>query len=170
MAKGPFNTTFAQAYDIATKDAARLAKMAWKQSCENFLESIGTTGAGISFAANIVQFYDGTSGASGAVPLQAMYMFTPQASSVPTTITIQSYLANSITVNPDGSITGIKALAQLNGDQVYLNPSFWGGNSKADLTTVLHELIHNVTGLTDDDIKNRFNSSLDALLKANKCP
>ncbi len=86
-----------------------------------------------------------------------------------------SVMAASVSVAPGApgqpSVwAGDKAVAQLSGNAVYINASFWGGGASADLTTVMHELIHNVTGLTDDDIMAKFGLSLDQLLANNKCP
>lgn len=46
-----------------------------------------------------------------------------------------------------------KAISSANGNFILINPTHWGGmgNSGNDFATVLHELIHNVTGLADPD-------------------
>jgi hypothetical protein len=41
-----------------------------------------------------------------------------------------NYPTSSVPRLPDGSVTGYKAVAQLNGDQVYLNSSFWEATPK----------------------------------------
>jgi hypothetical protein len=50
---------------------------------------------------------------------------------------------------------GTVAQSQLNGNTVYINPSLINpGNFYQNLGTMLHEILHNVTGLTDGDIQS----------------
>jgi hypothetical protein len=64
-------------------------------------------------------------------------------------MTVNDYLARP---NKEPDVTkAIKAVAELNGNRVFLNTKWWGGNYFDDVATVMHELIHNVTGLTDPD-------------------
>jgi YD repeat-containing protein len=47
---------------------------------------------------------------------------------------------------------------------IYLNPQYWGSGYYEDRGTVLHELLHSVTGLTDTDFtRARYTGWRDAL-------
>ena len=59
----------------------------------------------------------------------------------------------------------MKAVAAALGDEVFINPAYWGGNFADDWATMLHELIHNVTGIVDGA---RFTGDLSDALK-NAC-
>jgi TRAP-type uncharacterized transport system substrate-binding protein len=67
----------------------------------------------------------------------------------------------------------VKAVADLNGYRVFINPALWGADGRADMATVIHELIHNATGLTDSDFERKLEAAglgkdLSAELRA-KC-
>jgi hypothetical protein len=49
------------------------------------------------------------------------------------------------------------AVAQLGGPNIYLNSTLINaGDYYTNRATALHEILHNVTGLTDPDIQRRF--------------
>ena len=54
------------------------------------------------------------------------------------------------------------------GTERYVNTQWWGGDVYDDLATIMHELIHNVTGLTDPDFERAGLGRLSNDLK-NKC-
>jgi len=110
------------------------------------------------------EFLDGTQSTNVVASLYANSVLTkslgPEAKS--------TEIREIITKEKDGK--AIKALAELNGNKIYLNPKWWWGGEYFldDLSTVMHELIHNVTGLTDADFESRGFEGLSNVLKT-KC-
>ena len=162
---GPRYTSWGQALAIAKSAAKEIAqKKKWRKDCEEVLKALGTSGAEISAGANRVQFLDGTQSTNVVASLYANSVLTkslgPEAKS--------TEIREIITKEKDGK--AIKALAELNGNKIYLNPKWWWGGEYFldDLSTVMHELIHNVTGLTDADFESRGFEGLSNVLKT-KC-
>jgi len=69
------------------------------------------------------------------------------------------------TTNLNDPTKVIKAIAELNGTLVFLNPSYWGSNRDSDKVTVIHEILHNITGHTDDDFARMLNGDLSSMLR-----
>ena len=138
-------TSFEQAFNIARRAAREIEKKKkWNKDCEKLLTSLGTSSTSIAEAASRVVFIE----APGSTVLYAsLYSNTVLAAAAAAqwkATTIGGYIA----ANPN-----TKAIAELNGNRVYLNQKWWGGNYNEDLATVMHELVHNITGLTDSDIE-----------------
>jgi len=161
-AAGPRNTSWERALKAATDAAKRIAKKKWKKDCEEVLIALGTSGAAISEAAAHVQFLDGT---KSTEVVASLYANTPLAKSLDERRK-STEIRDFIVIEEGGK--GKKALAELNGSKIYLNPKWWANEYFDDMATVLHELIHNVTGLTDADFENRGYEDLSNVLKA-KC-
>ncbi len=128
----------------AAKDLSK--KKLDKKNCQKDLAALGTTADQVrtgAQAANVVN------GIGSTVPLSSLYATSPNplvqrnANSVPGTV--GSYFAS----NP-----GAVALSQLGGSNIYVNPGLISpANYFQNLGVAFHEVIHNVTGLTDPDVQ-----------------
>ena len=145
-AEGPGggNSSGIDALAQAAKDLSK--KKLDKKNCQKDLAELGVSadqirsGAG---AANIIN------GVGSTVPLSSLYATSPnplvQRNANSVTGTVGSYLAS----NP-----GVVAVSQLGGSNIYVNPGLISpGNYFQNLGTAFHEVVHNVTGLTDPDIQ-----------------
>ena len=151
--KGPYNLTFQQVESLARKAADTISKKKkWSKDCEKLLAGIGTSGSAISSAAGGVKFYEGPGStvlraslyANSAAGASAIALFGDQ--------TVGDYLADR---EADVGGNRVKAMADLKGDRVFLNTKWFGGGFYDDMATVMHELVHNVTGLADENIADR---------------
>jgi hypothetical protein len=69
---------------------------------------------------------------------------------------------SAIRLGPGGTVQqnflnnpNTNAMAVLGGNGIYINPGYFGASSLyLDVGTVMHELLHNLTGLTDDQIES----------------
>jgi hypothetical protein len=127
-------------------DAKTISTMKFSQPCNNDLTALGTNVAAVQNGAANAQFLDG---AGSAVTMASLYASSPVASI--------ANLANAVTGTVGSTIAsnaGIVALSQLGGSAIYLNSSMIDPSDYyQDISTVLHEVLHNVTGLTDPDIE-----------------
>jgi hypothetical protein len=126
-------------------------KKNFKQPCNSDFAALGITMAAVEADAanlNIQNGYANTTLES------SLYANTPQAASAVAQYgseTIGQYFAQ----NPS-----TVAEAQLNGNTIYINPALVNPNSYfQNLGVVLHEILHNVTGLTDNAIQSAFGLS-----------
>ena len=128
------------------------------------LNALDTSGAKISAAAAQVVFLNGLISEDTVASLYAKSKLAEAA--------VGQYgakkISEHITEEEGGKVR--KALAELNGNKIYLNPKWWSGGQHYydDVATVMHELIHNVTGLTDDDFISRGFEDFSNVLKT-KC-
>lgn len=143
--------SFISAFWIASRAADKIAtKNNWKSDCEQLLAKLGTSGAAISEAAGRVLFIEAPGSTITMASLYANSALSQVAIGQYGTETIASYIQRLPT----------KALAQLNGNRVYINQFYWGDSIYDDKSTVMHELVHNVTGLTDPDIDRALNADI----------
>jgi hypothetical protein len=137
---------FATARSVFKGDAKTISTMKFSQPCNNDLTALGTNVAAVQNGAANAQFLDG---AGSAVTMASLYASSPVASI--------ANLANAVTGTVGSTIAsnaGIVALSQLGGSAIYLNSSMIDPSDYyQDISTVLHEVLHNVTGLTDPDIE-----------------
>jgi RHS repeat-associated protein len=160
---GPLGTSSAAALGAATTAQNAIAnRKAWSGPCEQLLGAIGVTSSAISFAAANASIYDGTSGFSGDILMADLYLNTSQAASAQAqflNMTVAQYIANQAKIGEP-----VKAVAGLNRNLILINPTYWGGSSANDFATVMHELIHNATGLNDTQlgsiVKGNFSDAL----------
>ncbi len=138
------NTSGVGAFSNAAKDLSK--KKLDKKNCQKDLAALGVSADQIrsgASAANIIN------GVGSTVPLSSLYATSPNplvqrnANSVPGTV--GSFFAS----NP-----GAVAVSQLGGSNIYVNPGLINpGNYFQNLGTAFHEVVHNVSGLTDSDIQ-----------------
>ncbi len=130
----------------AFKNAANnLAKKKFKPKCLADFGKLGVTGDQVHQAAAAANFLNGI---GSTVSLASLYQSSPVPSvrqaGRSATGTVGSFFAN----NP-----GTVALSQLGGNDIYLNPGLIDpSNYYQTLGTVLHEVLHNVSGLTDQGV------------------
>ena len=128
----------------AAKDLSK--KKLDKKNCQKDLAALGVTADQVRQGAADANILNGV---GSTVPLSSLYATSPNpivqrnASSVPGTV--GSFLA----ANP-----GAVAVSQLGGSNIYVNPGLINlGNYFQNLGTAFHEVLHNVSGLTDPDIQ-----------------
>jgi len=149
-------STFSAAKGLFISLARTISKMTkFKPNCNSDFVAVGTTASAITAGAASAVFFNGD---GSTVSLASTYANSPipgvaQAGSG-LSGTVGSYIAS----NP-----GTVALAQLGAPGIYLNASLINtGNYYQDISVLLHELLHNVTGLTDPDIQSAFGLSTSA--------
>jgi hypothetical protein len=163
---GRTEISFHSAFHIASRAADRIAtKNKWSRDCERLLAKLGTSGAAISEAASKVLFFEAPGSTVTMASLYANTALSPSAIGQYGNETIASYIQREPT----------KALGELNGNRVFINQAYWGFSFYDDMATVMHELVHNATTLTDPDISlrlkddmHRYQESFSGLLKL-KC-
>jgi hypothetical protein len=115
------------------------------------LALLGISGSDVSNAAMTSVFWDGT---QSPVRYASLYSnkpdLFPAAQAEWRSTTVAAYLA----IYPN-----VKAVADIKGNRVFINPAHWGADGKGDMTTVMHELIHNASGLTDADFERRLEAA-----------
>jgi len=143
---------FSAAQDAFKRAAKALAKKNFKQPCNDDFAAVGTNAAAVQAGAANAVFLNGV---GSSVSLSSLYSSSPvqgvaQAGSG-LTGTVGSLIA---------SHSGTVAVAQLGGNNIYINSVLIDPkNYFQDISIVLHELLHNVTGLTDSDIQSAFGLS-----------
>jgi hypothetical protein len=143
---GNTGTSFANAQAAFKSDAKNLAKMKLSQNCQNDLQAVGTTAAAIQAAASNVQFLNGV---GSDVSMSSLYKTSPVAS-VRAAGSTQTGTVGSFIATHEGTV----AVAQLGVNTVYLNAALINPNNYwVDMAIILHELLHNVSGLTDFDLQ-----------------
>jgi RHS repeat-associated protein len=139
--------------------------MAKKKNCQKLASSCGITIDQWMSAVNAVQFSDGTTSSTTMASLYAggatldIRALGPLRGSQ----TVSQYLAGANQKSTEGSAKPC-ALSQLGGHDVYLNyPAIDPGDIYKNQADVLHEALHNVTGLTDPYLQNRLHVKVGAL-------
>jgi hypothetical protein len=156
---------------VATKSASDIVEAAdgladylaikstpFSQDCETFLASLGTSGAALKAAAANTMIIDGT---SSTYYFADLYMYTPAFNSVHQEVGMMT-VSDHLFSHPS-----TKALAQLNGNLIFINPKLWDGRGFGNWYTFLHELVHNVTGKGDWDLPGGTTAFGDELMKHN---
>jgi ribosomal protein S2 len=49
---------------------------------------------------------------------------------------------------------GVWAISELGGSNIYVNAARWVGGMKSNMATLMHEVLHNITGKTDDQLQD----------------
>jgi hypothetical protein len=112
--------------------------------CSADMKAVGTTSAALQAAVNQVYFYDGT---ISEAPLSSLYVgAAAQAGANQPSITIAQAFAQS---PGTAAMTQIGAPVDLS--KIYINPAYFSSSSltAGDIATIMHELLHAVTGDID---------------------
>jgi RHS repeat-associated protein len=113
-------------------------------ACATLLAALGITGNDVAAGAANAVFYDGT---TSNASFSSLYENTAAGR------TVAAQYAGITVAGHFATHPGTAAMAQLNGNNVYVNPSLIA--SAGALGTVFHEVIHNVSGLVDSEIQRR---------------
>jgi RHS repeat-associated protein len=129
----------------AAKDLAK--KKLDKKDCQNLLATLGVTAAQVIAGAQAANIMNGV---GSTVSLSSLYATSSnpdvQKNANTVTGTVGERLADP----------GTRAVAQLGGPAIYVDPAkFDVADYWQNLATVMHEVLHNVTGLTDSDIQRK---------------
>ncbi len=117
------------------------------KECKKLLELLGVTADQVKAGAKAANIMNGV---GSTVSMSSLYATSPDPA-------IRK-LANTITgtVGDKLATPGTVAVAQLGGPAIYVDPKrFNVADYWTNLSTVFHEVLHNVTGLTDSDIQRK---------------
>jgi hypothetical protein len=163
-------TSFVGAKAIAQKGMTDIAKTTkWSKDCTNLFTTLGTNGTDVT--ARAAQGFEFRDGITSTDLRSGLYSYSPLAANAAQSYGTESVADYFMTASPS-----IKAATTLNSwgidgaNVIYLNATFWGSDYYADRGTVLHELLHSITGLTDSDFETKFGSTQkfrDAVSKCN---
>ena len=155
----PGSTSFSQAQSALMRAKNELfVQFLGPQSanCEKDLAAVGVTDAQVWSAAQAANIVYGLT-AFSAYALDA-YGNSSAYSAAEATWGNISMVQYMTLVAPNAA-----AVAQLNGSNIYINPSWVNGMSSLQQEAmVLHELLHNITGQTDDVIQGQLGLSTTA--------
>ena len=144
---GPSEDSTADGVTKAKRAAERISKRRFSDSCDRSLSKLGTSADEIRSGARHAVFMDGTL----STELYSS-LYKGEAARAGETLerlypgrTVSGYLH----AHPN-----VGAVSDLNGNRIFVRPSYFEfiGQGYA-LAVVMHELVHNVTGLTDDRIQ-----------------
>jgi hypothetical protein len=143
------------AWRMASRYLAIIAKsrlLSANPKCANDLAALGTSEAAIAQGATNATIQNGV---GSSVPMSSLYANSPTLGRLASTVagTVGEKIAGE---------AGTVAVAQLYGSNIYLNPALIDpGTASGILGDVFHEIVHNVTGLTDPDIQRDLMPPLD---------
>jgi len=141
-------TSFANAQNAFQNDAKALAKKKFSKNCDKDLAAIAVTDDQVHNGAANAVFLNGV---GSGVMMSSLYATSPVASVRQAGKSLTGTVGGFITSNP-----GTVAVAQLGGPDIYLNAALINPTDYyTDMATVLHEVLHNVSGLTDPDLQRR---------------
>jgi len=145
---GNGGTTFATAQNAFQRAAKSIAKKKkFKKPCNQDFAALGTNSAAIQADAANLNIQNGVGSTVLEASLWAAGATAAAAAAQYGSQTIGQYIAQ----NP-----GTVAEAQMNGNTIYINSSLISAsNFFQNLGVVLHEILHNVTGLDDPDIETK---------------
>lgn len=98
-------------------------------------------------------------GVGSAIKMSSLYATSPVAS------VVQAGKGLAGTVGTKLAEPGVDAISQLGRPNIWINPSQFLNDPNFNLATIVHEVIHNVTGVTDGDLYKDF-----GITKANPKP
>jgi RHS repeat-associated protein len=138
--------------DALKKTAKDLTKKKLnKKKCLKDLALLQTTGDKVRAGAQAANIQNGV---GSSVPLSSLYATSP-VPGVP-----QAGASLPGTVGDKLAEPGTVAVSQLGGPNIYVNPGMIDPTKYfQNLGTAFHEVLHNVTGLTDQDIERAFELS-----------
>jgi hypothetical protein len=130
------------------KAAVKLTTFNFSKKCQKDLSAVGTGAEAVQQGAGAAVFLNGV---GSDVTMASLYATSPNPG------VVQAGNSQTGTVGSDfAGHPGDVAIAQLGGPDIYLNPTninpsdYW-----TNLAIVLHEVLHNVTGLTDYDLQSK---------------
>jgi RHS repeat-associated protein len=143
---GGGGTNFKTAQGIFQKDAEKIAnKKSFSKNCNGDFAALGTTADAVQADAANVDIENG----AGSTALESS-LFANTAAYAGAQAQYGSETIGQFMMQNPGTV----AEAQLSGNAIYINPSLINPtNYYQNLGTVLHEILHNVTGLSDDQIQ-----------------
>jgi RHS repeat-associated protein len=151
---GGGGVSFGAAQAIFQKGAAKIATMNFSSKCSTDLAAVGTTATAVqadaTYLANPANSNAIQNGAVSTVLESSLWANTLGYNGAVAdfgNMTIGQYMAQN---------AGTVAEAQLNGNTIYINPSLINSgpsNYYFNTATVLHEVLHNVTGLGDPAVQ-----------------
>jgi RHS repeat-associated protein len=116
-----------------------------RKDCKKLLNALGVTAEQVRQAALQANFINGV---GSTVPLSSLYANSPVPS------VRRAGAAVTGTVGEALAEPGVVAWAQMGGSNVYVDPSKINpANYWQNMATVFHEVLHNITGMTDPDIQ-----------------
>jgi hypothetical protein len=132
---------------------------AQSEPCEKDLAALGVTDSQVSAAAFGANILNGMTAIFGTFADEVYGNASPELHNAAVgefgTINMVQYMT---LVSPTAA-----AVAQIKGSNIYFNPSWVNGMTPLDQTAMLlHEFMHNITGLTDDEIQTRLGLSTKA--------
>jgi hypothetical protein len=143
---GNSNAAFSAAQAAFKRVAADLSKKTFSKNCERDLAALKVTDSQVHNGAGSAVFLNGV---GNQTPLKNLYATSPVAGVRQAGLSLTGTVGSFITSNP-----GTVAVAQLGGNDIYLNSSLINPSDYyTDAATALHEILHNITGLTDPDIQ-----------------
>jgi len=140
----------------------------WGADCDILFSTLGINADAVGGRAEEnFTFKDGTT----STDLQSsLYANSPLAGAAAAQFgnqTVQGFFA---TANPSVKAeTALNAGGVQGGNVVYLNPQYWGADFHADRGTLLHELLHSLTGLTDSDFASKLGTMAKFTSAVKKC-
>jgi hypothetical protein len=125
----------------------KIINMSFSEGCKDILGTVGVTPAQIVQAAGAAQFLDALTSTETRASLYSNTSAAAAAASQYGRQTIQQWFLSE---------SGVMAAADLSGFRIFFRPS---GVDVGDLlfnsSLLMHELIHNITGLSDEVIKGK---------------
>lgn len=144
------------AFESAAKTMRDFARSLTKEklnskNCRGDLDALKVTEDQVREGAAAANFINGV---DSTVTLSSLYVTSP----VPSVRQAGARLVG--TVGDKIAQPGTVAVAQLGGHDIYINPRMINSaNPYQNLGIVFHEVLHNITGLTDPDIQRAFGLS-----------
>jgi hypothetical protein len=159
------------AQDKAYKGAKFITeKKNWSEACEQTLQQAGLSPrtlpnglvidavSQLVMAAQGVTFFNAT---ETATPLAELYRSRPDlARNIDPSQSITEYIADK---------PNVAAVAELFGNRVWINPTLFNTFGDGWAAVVAHELLHNLTGLTDPDLQRNVGTQNISLKLATDC-
>lgn len=130
------------------KAAEHLAKKKLdKKECQELLAALGVTADQVRAGAEAANIMDGV---GSTVLRSTLYETSPYATVRQAGTNITNTVGNEL------AKPGTVAVAQLGGSAIYVDPKkFDVADYWTNLSVIFHEVLHNVTGLTDEDIQGK---------------
>jgi hypothetical protein len=141
----PDTVSFASAKAAFQRAAKDLSNKKFSKNCEKDLAALHVSDSQVHSGASAAVFLNGV---GNNTPMSSLYASSPVSS------VRQAGTAVTGTVGTSIAKPGTVAVAQLGGPDIYLNPGLINtGDYFTNSATALHEILHNVTGLTDNDFQ-----------------
>jgi RHS repeat-associated protein len=154
----PGSPDYEQARAALAGEAAGLTtqfQSAQSPECEHDLAAVGVTDAQVSGAAGSANIINGLTSMTNYA--QAIYGNSPAAGAA-ASLYGSEIMAQYMSLN-----VGVAAVSQAPGSNIYINAAWVNGMTTGQQTAMLlHELLHGITGMTDDSIQGALGLSTKA--------